>query len=222
MGRDIAHASRERMAPFDKELSSATSADELRAMMLCITEAAAGFAKGLYTGGALSLPIAYPYCDRRLREWVAGEVPRNQRVDLNGRRNKILVREHISAYFADLTYVAQKKGSFRFDVVGLARARFDQVHAFAHDAREMVPGATAWLERNRRRLGNKFHASRFYLLAVVLPWLAHHDRAARTGHVRATGPADHHARSRAPGEEAAQTARTSVAAELGAGFGTVA
>jgi asparagine synthetase B (glutamine-hydrolysing) len=189
MGRDIAHASRERLAPFEKELSSATSADELHGMMLCIAEAAAGFAKGLYTGDALSLPIAYPYCDRRLHEWVAQELPRNKRIDVNGRRNKILVREHIGAHFDDLTYVVQKKGSFRFDLVGLARDRFDQVHAFAHDAREMLPGAAAWLERNRRRMGNKFHASRFYLLAVVLPWVAHHDRMMRPGHEQARGPA---------------------------------
>ena len=204
MGRDIARASRERLAPFEKELSSATSADELRAMMLCITEAAAGFAKGLYTGDALSLPIAYPYCDRQLREWVAGELPRNQRLDVGGRRNKILVREHIGAHFGDLTYVAQKKGSFRFDVVGLARARFDQVHAFAHDAREMLPGATTWLERNRRRMGNKFHASRFYLLAVVLPWLAHRDRARGRGHEQAMDPAQRAGMSRVSGEQGAQ------------------
>jgi hypothetical protein len=45
-----------------------------------------------------------------------------------------------------------------------------------------------WLERNRPRLDNKYHASKFYLLAVVLPWLCRqpgyerheqHDRAAR-------------------------------------------
>ncbi|WP_159015984.1 asparagine synthase-related protein [Cognatiluteimonas profundi] len=207
MGRDIARASRERMAPFEKELSSATSADELRAMMLCITEAGAGFAKGLYTGNALSLPIAYPYCDRRLREWVARDLPRNQRVDVSGRRNKILVRQHIGAHFGELTYVVQKKGSFRFDLVGLARERFDQVHAFAHEARDMVPGAAAWLERNRRRMGNKFHASRFYLLAVVLPWLARPDHAAGHGHERAMGPAHRVGMTDAvPGEKGAWVA----------------
>ncbi len=208
MGRDIARASRARLAPFDKELSSATSADELRAMMLCITEAAAGFAKGLYTGNALSLPVAYPYCDRRLREWVSRELPRNKRVDVSGRRNKILVREHIGAHFGDLTYVAQKKGSFRFDLIGLARDRFDQVHAFAHDAREMLPGAAQWLERNRRRMGNKFHASRFYLLAVVLPWIARANHAAGTDHERAGATAhpigSSHAR---PVEEGARVAQ---------------
>jgi hypothetical protein len=92
-------------------------------------------------------------------------------MDAAAKKNKLLVREHIATYFGDLPYVREKKGSFRFDLVGLARERFDQVHAFAEDARDIVPGATAWLERNRRRMGNKFHASRFYLLAVVLPWI---------------------------------------------------
>jgi asparagine synthetase B (glutamine-hydrolysing) len=207
MGRDIARASRARLAPFENELASATSADELRAMMLCITEAGAGFAKGLYTGNALSLPISYPYCDRRLREWVAREVPRNQRVDVNGRRNKILVREHIGSHFGDLTYVVQKKGSFRFDLVGLARERFDQVHAFAQEARDMVPGAAGWLERNRRRMGNKFHASRFYLLAVVLPWVARSSRVAAPPPERANSPVHQPTVSDAePGERGAWVA----------------
>ena len=34
--------------------------------------------------------------------------------------------------------------------------------------------AVGWLERNRRRLDNKYHASKFYLLAVVLPWIQLH------------------------------------------------
>ena len=96
-------------------------------------------------------------------------------MDAVAKKNKLLVREHIATYFGDLPYVREKKGSFRFDLVGLARERFDQVYAFAEDARDIVPGATAWLERNRRRMGNKFHASRFYLLAVVLPWITKPD-----------------------------------------------
>jgi hypothetical protein len=34
-----------------------------------------------------------------------------------------------------------------------------------------MPGAARWLERNRGRMANKFFASKFYLLAVTLPWL---------------------------------------------------
>jgi hypothetical protein len=72
-----------------------------------------------------------------------------------------------------LPYV-RKKGSFRFDLRGLAEQRFDTVHDFAVEARDVLPGAAAWLERNRHRLGNKYHASKFYLLAVVLPWIQLH------------------------------------------------
>ena len=49
--------------------------------------------------------------------------------------------------------------------------RFDHVLDFAQRSRDLLPGASAWLERNRQRLDNKYHASKFYLLAVVLPWL---------------------------------------------------
>jgi hypothetical protein len=34
-----------------------------------------------------------------------------------------------------------------------------------------MPGATRWLETHRDRLDNKYFASKFYLLAVTLPWL---------------------------------------------------
>jgi hypothetical protein len=84
------------------------------------------------------------------------------------------VRQHIATRFETLPYVAHK-GSFRFDVRGLAKARFEQVHAFSRAARDQLPGATAWLERNRSRLDNKYHASKFYLLAVLLPWLMGRD-----------------------------------------------
>jgi hypothetical protein len=40
--------------------------------------------------------------------------------------------------------------------------------------RGVLPGAAQWLERNRHRMDNKYHASKFYLLAVVLPWLVRH------------------------------------------------
>jgi hypothetical protein len=101
---------------------------------------------------------------------VHHEVPRDLLVDPTTRDNKVLVRQHIATRFRDLPYVS-RKGSFRFDLRGLAKARFDQVHAFAEKASPLLPGATRWLERNRRRLDNKYHASKFYLLAVVLPWI---------------------------------------------------
>jgi hypothetical protein len=45
------------------------------------------------------------------------------------------------------------------------------VHAFAEQTRDLVPGAPKWLEQHRNLLDNKFFASKFYLLAVTLPWL---------------------------------------------------
>ena len=109
----------------------------------------------------------------RLREWVYREVPSHQSIDPVTRANKVLVRRHIAARFGQLPYVA-RKGSFRFDLCGLAKDRFEQVHAFASQASDVLPGAAAWLERNRDRLDNKYHASKFYLLAIVLPWLVQH------------------------------------------------
>lgn len=172
-GFDVARRSRERLSLFKAEIASATSAWEWRDMSMSIAGSAGAFAKGLYTAHAAGLGAAYPFCDRALREWIHHEVPRRQKVDPETGLNKVLIRRHIAAHFGELPYV-QRKGSFRFDVCGLAAQRFEQVHAFAAQVREMLPGATAWLERNRDRLDNKYHASKFYLLAVVLPWLAAH------------------------------------------------
>lgn len=172
-GRKIADLSRKRLGLFEPEIASAISADERRAITMFITCPVQAFGKGLYTTDALSMRIAYPYCDQRLSQWVHGEVPRDQLRDAKTRTNKILVRAHIASRFGNLPYVA-KKGSFRFDLCGLARLRFDQVHDYAQRNRNMLPGAVRWLERNRKRLDNKYHASKFYLLAVVLPWIEQH------------------------------------------------
>lgn len=172
-GRDIARLSKKRMAPFQAELASASDPDEWQAMASSIAGQTGSFAKGLYTAGALSLRAAYPFCDARLREWVYREVPRDHLVDPVTRANKVLVRKHIATRFEDLPYVS-RKGSFRFDLCGLARQRFEQVHAYAVRGRDVLPGAVGWLERNRGRLDNKYHASKFYLLAIVLPWIDHH------------------------------------------------
>lgn len=172
-GRSIAGDSRQRLATFEREIASATSRDEWRDISTSIAGSAGAFAKGLYTASALSLQVAYPFCDMALREWVYHQVPAEQMIDPVTRANKVLVRRHIATRFADLPYV-QKKGSFRFDVRGLAARRFDVVHDFAREARGVLPGAAQWLERNRHRMDNKYHASKFYLLAVVLPWLLRH------------------------------------------------
>jgi asparagine synthetase B (glutamine-hydrolysing) len=174
-GRDIARQSKARLALFRSEIDARTSLDELRTMAITIEESASAFAKGLYITSALSLSSAYPFCDGRLREWVYRQVPPHQLVDPVTRDSKVLVRKHIATRFEQLPYVS-RKGSFRFNLCGLAKERFEQVHGFAEQGRDVLPGATGWLERNRGRLDNKYHASKFYLLAIVLPWIAQHGK----------------------------------------------
>lgn len=188
-GRRIAHLSRQRLGLFEQEIGSATSASEWRDMSTSIAGSAGAFAKGLYAADALSLRAAYPFCDVTLREWIHYEVPRYEKVDPATQLNKLLIRQHIATRFQGLPYT-QCKGSFRFDLRGLARQRFDRVRDYADRMRDLLPGAGAWLDRNRRRLDNKFHASKFYLLAIALPWLdaaSHRDapptaEAVRHGH----------------------------------------
>lgn len=175
-GCDMARESRARMALFTDEIASATSAWEWRDMSMSIAGSAGAFAKGLYAAHALSLHAAYPFCDHDLREWVHHEVPRYQKVDPVTGVNKLLIRKHIATHFGDLPYV-RRKGSFRFDLCGLAAQRFHQVRDYAEQSRDLLPGAVAWLDRNQGRLDNKYHASKFYLLAIVLPWLV--ERGAR-------------------------------------------
>ena len=179
-GRDVARLSKARMALFRSEIAAVANADDWKAITLTISEAAGGFAKGLYTARALSLRAAYPFCDRALREWVYRHVPSDQHIDPVTRANKALVRRHIATRFGQLPYV-DHKGCFRFDLRGLATQRFDQVHAYAVRARDALPGAQTWLERNRRRLDNKYHASKFYLLAILLPWIEYHGNSADHG-----------------------------------------
>lgn len=176
-GRDIARQSKARLAPFQSEIDSVTNLDELRTMAITIEESASAFAKGLYITSALSLRAVYPFCDPDLREWVYRQVPLDQRVDPVTRASKVLVRKHIATRFGELPYIA-RKGSFRFDLCGLASQRFEQVHAYAVQGRDSLPGAVDWLERNRGRLDNKYHASKFYLLAIVLPWIAQNGKDA--------------------------------------------
>lgn len=174
LGREVSRLSRARLALFREELESASSPDEHCAMALTVAGGTGGFAKGLFTANALQLRAAYPFCDYRLREWVYRQVPANHHVDPVTHTSKVLVRKHIARRFGnDLPYVT-RKGSFRFDLCGLARQRYEQVHAYAVRTRDLFPGAVRWLERNRGVLDNKYHASKFFLLAVVLPWIDHH------------------------------------------------
>jgi asparagine synthetase B (glutamine-hydrolysing) len=167
-GYPIAIRSMRRLETFRADIVAADSMEARRRISAAILEAAI-FAKGMYTASAMALELAYPYCDKRLCEWVFHEVPSDRLIGRGG-VNKVLVRKHIARHFRGLPYVLAK-GSFRFDLCGLARQRFDQVHAFAQQTQNLLPGAPGWLERHRDRLDNKYFASKFYLLAVVLPWL---------------------------------------------------
>ena len=170
LGRPTANRSRQRLDRFLPSIRAARSIAERRCLAAAIVEAAS-FGKGLYTADALNLPLAYPYCDTRLGAWLLHEVPKHMLTAPDG-TSKMLVRQHIARSFENLPYV-KKKGCFRFDVCGLARLRFDRVRQFAVDAgaQDLLPGATAWLDAHRMHLQNKYFASKFYLLAVVLPWL---------------------------------------------------
>ncbi|MGE7139299.1 asparagine synthase-related protein [Luteibacter sp. NPDC031894] len=161
-------ASRHRLELFRPEIAAATRLATRRGLAATIVEAAS-FGKGMFVTAATGMDVAYPYCDPAISGFVLREVPPAWRMGPNG-QNKRLVRAHIARYFERLPYV-RAKGCFRFDVRQLAHARFDQVHAFSVACADVVPGATAWLEGHRRRLDNKYHASKFYLLAVVLPWV---------------------------------------------------
>jgi hypothetical protein len=171
LGRPIAARSRRRLETYRDDIEAADSGEAMRRVALTISESSA-FAKGMYTANAVSLRAVYPYCDARLRDWVFHHLPDDRLIGPGG-LNKVLVRRHIARRFQHLPYLTAK-GSFRFDLCGLAQQRFDQVHAFAVEARSLLPGATRWLELHRDRLDNKYFASKFYLLAVVLPWLLDH------------------------------------------------
>lgn len=170
LGRPLASQSRQRLSLFQEELASATSLDEWRDMSLSIAGSTGGFAKGIYTANALSLQAAFPFCDPQFREWIYRHVPTEKMVDPVTRLNKVLVRSHIATRFGELPYVA-RKGSFRFDLRGLAKQRYEQIVDFAGRTQDVLPGAPAWLKRNHGRMDNKYHASKFYLLAILLPWL---------------------------------------------------
>ncbi|GAB2579557.1 hypothetical protein ISP15_00200 [Dyella jejuensis] len=168
-GWNISTHSRKRMEAFHGDIEAAQSAEAVRRMVLVVLEAA-GMAKGMYTAKAAGLRLAYPYCDKQFCEWIFNGVPDDRLIGPGG-LNKVLMRRYIAQHFQQLPYV-QSKGSFRFDVQGLARQRFEQVHAFAVQLRGLLPGAPKWLEDHRHCLGNKFFASKFCLLAVTLPWLS--------------------------------------------------
>ncbi|WP_158628865.1 asparagine synthase-related protein [Dyella choica] len=167
-GRDISTSSRQRLEIFRSDIEKAASKEAIRRLSLIIV-GSAHVAKGLYTTSAMSLRLAQPYLDESLRDWVFHRVPGDLLIGPGG-VNKLLMRRYIAQRFEELPYV-KTKGCFRFDLRGLARQRYDQVYAFAEQTRSVLPGARQWLQTHRRYLDNKFFASKFYLLAITLPWL---------------------------------------------------
>ncbi|WP_284319031.1 asparagine synthase-related protein [Dyella acidisoli] len=167
-GWNISANSRQRLETFRADIDAAASMEAQRRLSLIIV-GSAHVAKGIYTARAMSMWLAQPYLDPDLRDWVFNEVPDELLISPSG-VNKVLMRKHIAQHFQELPYV-KAKGCFRFDLRGLAKQRFDQVYAFAEQTRSVLPGASKWLETHRDRLDNKFFASKFYLLAVTLPWV---------------------------------------------------
>lgn len=167
-GWNVSAHSRQRMETFHSDIAAADSAEAVRRISLVVGEAA-HLAKGMYAARAMSLRLAYPYADARFRDWVFHHVP-SERLIGPGGVNKVLMRQYIARHFEQLPYV-KAKGCFRFDLRGLARRRFDQVYAFSQQMQTLLPGAPLWLEAHRDHLDNKYFASKFYLLAMVLPWL---------------------------------------------------
>lgn len=167
-GCKIAARSRQRLKPFYSDLNAAQSKEAIRRISCTVVESGQ-LAKCMYIAKAMSLRLVFPYCDERLRDWVFHHVPDDYLIGRGG-VNKVLMRKYIARHFNDLPYV-QTKGCFRFDLRGLASRRYDQVRDFAEQARDVMPGAPAWLDAHRKFLGNKYFASKFYLLAVTLPWL---------------------------------------------------
>ncbi|GLQ89883.1 hypothetical protein GCM10007898_34580 [Dyella flagellata] len=167
-GWNVSTSSRQRLETFRADIQAATSKEALRRLSLIIV-GSAHVAKGVYTARAMSLRLAQPYLDEGLRDWVFHRVPADLLIGPGG-VNKVLMRKYISKHFKELPYV-KAKGCFRFDLRGLARQRYDQVYAFAEQTRSVLPGAQQWLETHRNCLDNKYFASKFYLLAITLPWL---------------------------------------------------
>ena len=167
-GWDISPCSRRRMETFQTDIEAAASTEAVRRISLVIGESS-HLIKGMNAAHALSLRLAYPYADPQFRDWIFHHVPTELLISRDG-VNKVLMRRYIAQRFEQLPYV-KAKGCFRFDLRGLARQRFDQVYAFAQQTQVLLPGVPHWLEVHRDRLDNKYFASKFYLLAMTLPWL---------------------------------------------------
>lgn len=170
-GEDIAAQSRRRLQLFQADIAAAVTPESQRRLAVVIGESS-HLGKGMYAARGMSLHLAYPYADPQFRDWIFQQVPDDRLIGPGG-VSKVLMRQYIAECFEQLPYV-KAKGSFRFDLCGLAKQRFEQVYAYAEDVKALLPGAAQWLDAHRMLMDNKYFASKFYLLAVVLPWLLSH------------------------------------------------
>jgi asparagine synthetase B (glutamine-hydrolysing) len=155
---------------FLSDYSNSRTLEEKRAIALSILEAGGAFAKGRLSTESFGMNVLYPFCNDEIARFMCS-LP--QKYKMNKETNKIIVRKHIEYYFKDLPYV-KTKGSFRFNLVNFANTSFDQVFHFAELNQQTLPGAKNWLIKNKPHLDNKYFASKFYLLAIILPWLHFH------------------------------------------------
>lgn len=169
LGEPLAAASRLRSDGFEQAIARLTPG-QARVLSFTVSEPGASRAKAYCASDAVGIPVAYPFADAAFTRWARHALPGRLKHGDTGRQDKVAMRLHIARRFSDLPYVG-RKGSFRFDVRALAEAHYDDVVAMAEQCRHDLPGAPAWLKENRRRRGNKFHASKFYVLAILLPWL---------------------------------------------------
>jgi len=170
LGAEAASRSAERLSDWRRMADACRAPAHQRLIAVRALESGGAFAKAILGARAAGLRTVFPYCERGLVEWALASGSPNYLTNRGAGNSKVVVKAHISARFKGLPYV-KSKGSFRFDVRSLALGRFDQVLEFANKAAHVLPGARKWLEENRKDMENKAIASRFYLLAVLLPWI---------------------------------------------------
>jgi asparagine synthase (glutamine-hydrolysing) len=172
LGAPLARLSRDRQAGLECYMRS-QAIEQAVAFAKLQASAQGVMSKGLCTADAMGMTVAYPFTDERLAHFVHHHVPAELRANVSCGENKVLVRQHIEAKLGTLPYV-RRKGSFRFNLRLLAAQRFEQVLEACTDVQDQLPGASAWLRSHHRLLDNKYFASKFYLLAIVAPWLRAH------------------------------------------------
>ena len=108
-----------RLAPFLPEIALGDGFGRVARQYRLDRRPTDAFAKGLYTCSALRMQAAYPFCDALFREWVYREVPPDQLIDPKNQDEQGAGPQSYRHAIRQLPYV-EAKGSFRFDLRGLA------------------------------------------------------------------------------------------------------